>query len=76
MDLCHQSDVSAFYYAILVCQSISSKEQATFNLVTAVTVHSDLGVQENKICHCFYFFSICLPSMWLLKFKLIELNNI
>ena len=26
-----------------------------------VTVYSDLGAQENKICHCFHFFPICLP---------------
>ena len=26
-----------------------------------VTIHSDLGAQENKICHCFHFFPIYLP---------------
>ena len=26
----------------------------------AVTVHSDLGAQENKICHCFHFFPFYL----------------
>ena len=32
----------------------------SFNFMTAVTVHSYLGAQENKICHCFHFFpSIC-----------------
>ena len=30
----------------------------------AVTVCSDFGAQENKICHCFQFFSICLPKWW------------
>ena len=39
----------------------SSKEQASFNFVAAVTIHSDFGVQENKICHCFHFFPIYLP---------------
>ena len=29
------------------------KEQASFNSVVEVTVHSDFGAQENKICHCF-----------------------
>ena len=29
-----------------------------FNLVTAVTVHSDFGAQENEICHCFPRFSL------------------
>ena len=27
----------------------------------AVTVHSDFGAQENKICHCFHFFLFYLP---------------
>ena len=26
-----------------------------------VTIHSDLGAQENKICHCFHCFPIYLP---------------
>ena len=38
----------------------SSKEQVSFNFMGAVTVHSDFGAQENKICHCFY----CLPSIF------------
>ena len=25
------------------------------NFMAAVTVHSDFGAQENKICHCFHF---------------------
>ena len=28
--------------------------------MAAVTIHSDFGAQECKICHCFYF----LPSIW------------
>ena len=27
----------------------------------AVTICSDFGAQENKVCHCFHCFSICLP---------------
>ena len=34
----------------------------SLNLMAAVTVHSDFGAQENKICHCFHFFPFCLPS--------------
>ena len=43
-----------------------------------VTIHSDLGAQENKICHCFHFFPIYLPwsdgtechdLLWMLNFK-------
>ena len=37
-----------------VGHSFSSKEQASFNFMTAVTIHSDFGAQENKICHCFH----------------------
>ena len=29
--------------------------------MAAVTVCSDFGAQENKICHCFHFFPFCLP---------------
>ena len=64
MDLCWQSDVSAFEYTVQVCHSFSSKQQVSFNLVVAVTVHSNFGAQENKICHCFHFFSfICHEVM-------------
>ena len=44
-----------------------------------VTICSDFGTQENKICHCFHFFPICLPwrdvtdalilVFWMLSFK-------
>ena len=30
--------------------------------MVAVTIHSDLGEQENKICHCFHFFPFAM--MW------------
>ena len=35
--------------------SFVTEEQASFNLMAAVTISSDLGVQEKKICHCFHF---------------------
>ena len=37
------------------------KKQASFNFMSAVTICSNFGDQENKICHCFHFFSIYLP---------------
>ena len=50
-----------------------------FNFMAAVTIHSDYGGQENKICHCFHVFpSICHEVMgadamilifWMLNFK-------
>ena len=41
-----------------VGHSFSSKEQASFNFMAAVTISSDFRVQENKICHCFHCFPI------------------
>ena len=32
------------------------KEQASFNFMTEVTICSDFGAQEDKVCHCFHFF--------------------
>ena len=31
--------------------SFSSKEKASFNFLAVVTILSDFGPQENKICH-------------------------
>ena len=58
---------------------LPSKEQASFNFMTTVTICSDFVAQENKICHCFYFFPIYLPwsygtgrhdlCFWMLNFR-------
>ena len=46
--------------------------------MAVVTICSDFGAQENKICHCFHFFPIYLPwsdgtgcydLFWMLSFK-------
>ena len=37
------------------------RRKVSFNLVAAVTVHSNFAVQENKVCHCFHIFPIYLP---------------
>ena len=42
-----------------VCHNFPSKEQVSFSFMAAVTVCSDFGAQENKICHCV---SILFPS--------------
>ena len=42
--------------------SFSSKEQASFNFMAAVTICSDFGAPQNKISHCFHCFPIYLPS--------------
>ena len=59
--------------------SFSSKEQGAFNFMAAVTICSDSGAQENKVCHCCHCFPIYLPwrdgtrchdlSFWMLSFK-------
>ena len=36
------------------------KEQKSFNFMAAVTICSDLGAQENKVCPCFHCFPIHL----------------
>ena len=35
----------------------------SFNFVAAVTIFSDFGAQENKICQCFHFSPICHKMM-------------
>ena len=40
---------------------VIAKEQASFNFMATVTICSDFGAQENKICHCFHSFPFCLP---------------
>ena len=55
------SNVSAFEYVVEVCHSFCSQEQVSFSFLASVTICSDFGVQENKICHYFHFFPIYLP---------------
>ena len=59
MDLCWQSDVSAFLYAVQVCHSFSSKEQVSFNFMAVVTIFSDFGAEKNEVCQ----FSIVSSSI-------------
>ena len=44
-----------------VCHSFPSKEQTSFNFMPPVSIHSDFGAQENKICRCFQFFPFYFP---------------
>ena len=41
----------------MLSNNFPSKEQAPFNFMAAVTICSDFGAQENKVCYCFH----CLP---------------
>ena len=40
-----------------VIHSFYSKDQVSFNFMASATLCTDFGAQENKICHCFHFFS-------------------
>ena len=44
----------------LLSNMLSSKEQASFNFMAAVSICSDFGAQENKVCHCFHCFPLYL----------------
>ena len=48
-DLCWQSNISAFEYAIQVGHNFPSKEEASFNFMAAITICSDFGAQQNKV---------------------------
>ena len=48
MDLCWQSNVSAFQYAVWVGHSFSSKEEASFNFMAAVNIYSDFEAPQNQ----------------------------
>ena len=48
MDICRQSNVSAFC-VVYICHSFSSKEQASFNFMDTVTICSDFGAQGKSV---------------------------
>ena len=64
MNLCRQSDFPAFYNAVYVSHISPFKEQASFNFMAAVTIHIDLGAQENKVCHISTFFLLFAMKWW------------
>ena len=51
--------VTSLLFNMLSRLVIAFKEQASFNFMTAVTIYSDFGAQENKVCHCFH----CFPTI-------------
>ena len=53
--------VMSLIFNMLSRYSFSSKEQISFNFMAAVTICSDFGTQENRVCHCFLCFSTYLP---------------
>ena len=61
-----------FLNAVQVCHNFSSKEQAFFNFMAVVTIHSDFGAQENKVSQRFPFsphlFAMMGPDAMILVF--------
>ena len=57
------SRVMSLLFNILsrLVNKFSSKEKVSFNFMAAVTICSDFGAQENKVCHHFHCFPIYLP---------------
>ena len=47
-------------------------QRASFNFMAAVTIWYNLGAQENKVCHYFHCFPICLPWDWMLWSQFFE----
>ena len=47
-----------FLICCLVGHNFSSKEQASFNFMVAITICCDFGAQKNKVSHCFHCFPI------------------
>ena len=57
----HESEGSEVcHHERFVMAGFPSKEYASFYFMAAVTICSDFGAQENKICHYFHFFPIHL----------------
>ena len=53
--------ISLLFKSCLDWSYFSSKEQASFNFMAAVTICSDFGAQKNKVWHCFHCFPIYFP---------------
>ena len=59
MELCHQ--VMSLLYNMLSRVVIAFlPRRKCLNFMAAVTICSDFGGQENRICHCFHFPPFCL----------------
>ena len=61
MDLCQQSNVSAFYYAVVVGYSFSSKEQVSCNFM-AVDHHGQ-WLSNMSINYLTFFFQIVVLNV-------------
>ena len=79
MDIFLQSNALLFNMLSRLVITFLPRSQASFDLMASVTICSDFGVQEDKVCHCFHCFSSYLPwkdgsgchdlPFWMLSFK-------
>ena len=56
----HNSKASILWCSVLFMVQLSHPNMI-INFMAAITINSDFGAQENKICHHFQFFPIYLP---------------
>ena len=56
--------LSLLLICCLGCHNFSSKEQVSFNFMAVVTICSDFGAPQNKICHCFPFPCLFAMKWW------------
>ena len=54
--------LSKFVITFLLKTLALFKEQVSLNFMAAVTIWSDFGAQENKVCHYFHCFPIYFPG--------------
>lgn len=59
-DLYWQSDVPAVQPAVEACRSVPAKKQPSA-FTAAGPIRSDLGAQEEGLCHRVHLFPFCLP---------------
>ena len=78
MDIYWQSNVSAFYMLSRLVIAFLPRSKH-LNFTAAITICSEFGAQENKICHCFHVsLSICHevmgPDAMILVFWMLSLR--
>ena len=56
--------MSLLFSMLSSCLCFSSKEQASFNFMAAVTICNDFGVQKNKVSHYFQFPHLFAMKRW------------
>ena len=61
VDLCWQSNVSAFQHTVYVCHHFPAEKRLSSDFTATVTIHSNFGAQEEEIYHYFCIFPFYLP---------------